>query len=44
MTGIAHTVPAFDPWERVDRDLLRGYVSRLWARDWDCTADAVYDT
>lgn len=27
-----------------DDDLLRGYVSRLWAQDWDSDEDAVYDT
>lgn len=27
-----------------DDDLVRGYVSHLWAQDWDSDEDAVYDT
>ena len=29
--------------ERADEELVRGYVSQLWAGDWDNPDDAVYD-
>jgi hypothetical protein len=28
----------------LDDNLVRAYVSRLWAEDWDSDEDAVYDT
>lgn len=30
--------------KRIEDRAVRAYVSRLWAEDWDCPEDAVYDT
>jgi hypothetical protein len=44
VTGSEAVMPVLDlapdPEER-DR---RGYVSQLWAEDWDCPEDSIYDT
>lgn len=32
------------PVPPTDDELMRGYVSQLWAEDWDSPEDAVYDT
>lgn len=32
------------PTQPSDDNLMRGYVSNLWAEDWDSAEDAVYDT
>lgn len=29
--------------EQVENSDVRNYVSRLWAEDWDCPEDQVYD-
>lgn len=39
---------AHDPGGRLAEDedsrLMRSYLSRQWAEDWDCPEDAVYDS
>lgn len=43
VTALEHSLEARYSSAREDETAMRQYVSALWAEDWDCPEDAVYD-